>query len=150
MHAPVPPTARNKLTRALSSFSIVGGIGFAIEAVLLIVLTHYSGWTPWQARVPSFITAVLVTWALNRRHTFPGRGLQRRSLEALSYAAIQVGGALINLLIFGLCLRHFPPLRSVPVVTLGIGAIGGFAFNFIVSNAALYSRPRADAGGPAP
>jgi len=90
--------------------------------------------------VPSFITAVLVTWALNRRHTFAGRGLQRRSLEALSYVAIQAGGAFINLAIFGVCIGHVALMRQQPVLALGVGAIGGFAFNFAVSNAALYSR----------
>ena len=135
------------MSRALRSFAVVGGIGFAIEAVLLTVLTQVAGWTPWQARIPSFVTAVLVTWALNRRHTFPGRGLQRRSLEALSYACIQICGALINLAIFGVCLRHAALMRDVPVIALGIGAVGGFAFNFAVSNAVLYSRHRADVSG---
>ena len=142
-----PPIGQSTLSRALRSFAVVGGIGFAIEAVLLTALTQFAGWSPWQARVPSFITAVLVTWALNRRHTFPGRGLKQRSVEALSYACIQICGALINLAIFGVCLRHSSLLRDVPVIALGIGAVGGFAFNFVVSNAVLYSRSRADASG---
>ena len=130
------------LVRALSSFAVVGGIGFAIEAILLTTLTQFFGWTPWRARIPSFLTAVLVTWALNRAHTFAGRGLERRSVEALSYIAIQACGAAINLAIFGACLHFYPELARLPVVPLAIGAVGGFAFNFVTSNAVLYARKR--------
>jgi len=136
-------TDRALLTRALGSFAVIGGIGFAIEALLLTLLTQFAHWTPWQARIPSFITAVLVTWALNRAHTFRGRGLERRTVEALSYLAIQVGGAAINLAIFGACLHFYPALARLPVVPLAIGAVGGFAFNFVTSNAVLYARKRA-------
>jgi putative flippase GtrA len=85
---------------------------------------------------------VLITWVLNRRHTFPERGLQRRSTEAAFYAAIQGGGALINLAIFGASLQIMPQLALVPVIPLAIGAVGGFAFNFLLSSKWLYSRLR--------
>jgi len=130
--------------RAVRNFALVGGIGFGIEAVMLSALTHWAGWAPWYARIPSSLTAVLVTWALNRRHTFAGRGLERRSTEAFLYVAIQVGGAVVNLAIFGVSLLYWPQLRALPVVALAFGAVGGFAFNFGVSNAFLYGRPRAE------
>jgi putative flippase GtrA len=129
--------------RALLSFASIGAIGFGIEASLLTILTQLAGFTPWQARIPSFLIAVTTTWVLNRQRTFAGRGLERRSVEALLYAGIQVGGALLNLAIFGVCLARFPQLGAIPVVPLGVGAIGGLAFNFGVSNVLLYSRPRA-------
>lgn len=139
-------SGRRTLREALS-FLAVGGIGFVIEAVILTSLTLYAGWSPWHARVPSFVTAVLVTWALNRRHTFPNRGLQRRSAEAFFYVTIQSGGALINLGIFGACLTLMPELETVPVIPLAIGAIGGFAFNFALSSKWLYARLRPGHGG---
>ena len=137
---------RRTLREALS-FLAIGGIGFAIEAAILTSLTLYAGWSPWHARIPSFITAVLVTWALNRRHTFPNRGLQRRSAEAIFYATIQSGGALINLGIFGICLTLMPELATMPVIPLAIGAVGGFVFNFILSSKWLYARLRPGHGG---
>jgi putative flippase GtrA len=132
--------------RALGKFGVVGGTGFAIEAVLMTVLTHF-GWTPWQARIPSFLTAVLATWVLNRTYTFAGRGLERRSVEALFYIGIQLCGAGVNLAIFALCLLQWPRLLQMPVIPLAIGASGGFAFNFLASNAWLYARSRATARG---
>lgn len=132
------------MTRTLRNFALVGGVGFAIEAILLTVLVQLAGWQPGYARIPSFLTAVLATWALNRLHTFAGRGLERRSVEAFFYILIQVCGAAINLAIFGVCLVFWPQLRSVPVIPLAIGAVGGFAFNFGASNAVLYARRRAE------
>lgn len=128
--------------RELLSFAAVGGIGFLIEAAILTALTQFAAWSPWQARIPSFLTAVLTTWLLNRRHTFAGRGLQRRSVEGFFYILIQAGGALFNLAIFGICLLVMPQLGKVPVIPLAIGAVGGFGFNFFASSRLLYSRLR--------
>jgi putative flippase GtrA len=133
------------VTRTLRNFALVGGVGFAIEAILLTALVMLAGWQPWYARIPSFLTAVLATWALNRQHTFVGRGLERRSVEAFFYVLIQACGAAINLAIFGACLLYWPQLGDVPVIPLGIGAVGGFAFNFAASNALLYARRRGEA-----
>lgn len=137
----------SRTPRQVMSFLAVGGVGFVVEAVILTALTQYAAWSPWQARIPSFVTAVLITWALNRRHTFAGRGLQRRSTEAFLYTAIQGGGALINLGIFGACLALLPQLAKVPVIPLAVGAVGGFAFNFLLSSKWLYSRLRPAEGG---
>lgn len=128
--------------RAVRSFVIVGGAGFAVEAILMTALAELAGWSVWYARIPSFTTAVLVTWLLNRSLTFAGRGLQRRSTEAVLYGVIQLCGAGINLAIFAVCLLFWPQLAQRPVVPLAIGAIGGFAFNFAASNGLLYARRR--------
>jgi len=133
--------------RTVRSFAIVGGAGFAIEAVVMTVLTQFAGWSVWYARIPSFTLAVLATWLLNRTLTFAGRGLQRRSTEALLYGVIQLCGAGINLAIFALCLLGWPQLGRLPVVPLAIGALGGFAFNFAASNGLLYARRRTPVGG---
>lgn len=126
--------------RTVRTFALIGGIGFLTEAVILTTLVRCAEWTPWHARIPSFLAAVLLTWLLNRKHTFAGRGLEYRSLEAALYVAIQTGGAVINLGIFGVCLTALPSLAHAPVIPLAIGAVGAFAFNFAVSNLLLYKR----------
>lgn len=128
--------------RELLTFLAVGSVGFIVEATILTALTIYAGWSPWQARIPSFLSAVVITWALNRRHTFPQRGLERRSTEAFFYTVIQGGGALINLAVFGGCLLIQPQLAHTPVIPLAVGAVAGFAFNFLLSSKWLYSRLR--------
>lgn len=140
------PVTRQLWSRELRSFAVIGGLGFAVDAALLTALTQLAGWAPLQARIPSFLLAVMVTWLLNRRHTFAGRGLQRRSLEAFFYLSIQVCGALLNFGVFGLCLEFFPRLIRMPVVPLAIGAIAGLIFNFATSNVMLYTHSRATTG----
>lgn len=137
-----PGSAGRRSLRELLSFLAVGGIGFIIDATVLTALTLYAGWSPWLARIPSFLTAVLATWALNRRHTFTNRGLHRRSTEAFFYLSIQTGGALINLAIFWVCLRWQPRLAAAPVIPLAFGSAGGLVFNYLMSSRWLYRRLR--------
>ena len=129
-------------SRELASYLAVGGVGFLIEAVILTVLTQFAGWSPWLARGPSFVTAVLATWALNRRHTFPERGLQHRSLEAFFYLAIQSAGIALNLAIYSVCLLLLPPPVRFPVIALAAGSLGGLASNYLLSSRLLYGRSR--------
>jgi putative flippase GtrA len=134
-----------RTVREVMSFLAVGATGFVIEAIILTTLTQLAAWSPLHARIPSFLTAVLVTWTLNRRLTFAGRGLARSSLEAILYAAIQGGGALVNVVIYITVLLWVPTLASFPVVALAIGAAGGFVFNYLMSSKWLYARQSAEA-----
>jgi putative flippase GtrA len=132
----------HRLPSSVRNFAAVGAIGFLIDAGILAALTHGAGWPPWAARVPSFATAVLATWLLNRRLTFQGRGLQRRSLEALGYGAIQACGAGINLLVFGLCLAIVPRLAAMPVIPFAVGSGVAMVFNYAALKRVLYARER--------
>jgi putative flippase GtrA len=132
----------HRVPHSIRSFLAVGAVGFLIDAGLLAALTHGAGWSPWAARVPSFTAAVLTTWLLNRRLTFPGRGLQRRSTEALGYGAIQACGAGINLLVFGLCLAVVPRLAATPVIPFAVGAAVAMMFNYLALKLLVYAQPR--------
>jgi putative flippase GtrA len=130
--------------RTMRSFALVGGAGFVVESIIMTVLIRLAGWQAWHARLPSFALALLVTWLLNRTLTFPGRGPERRSVEAFFYVAIQVIGAGLNLAVFALCLHHWPQLGKAPVVPLAIGAACALGFNFAASNGLLYARRRSE------
>lgn len=137
--------SKRHAAREALSFLAVGAAGFLVEAVILTALTSWLEWSPWHARVPSFFAAVLITWSLNRRHTFAGRGMRRRSLEAVLYTTIQGGGALVNLAIFAVALTAWPDLTRLPVIALALGAGGGFVFNYLMSSKLLYSQRRSAA-----
>jgi putative flippase GtrA len=132
----------HRLPPSVRSFATVGAIGFVIDAGLLSVLTHGADWSPWAARAPSFTAAVLATWLLNRRLTFPGLGLKRRSVEALGYGTIQVCGAGINLLVFGACLASFPRLAALPVIPFAVGSGAAMVFNYVALKRLLYATER--------
>lgn len=140
---PASTTPRNS-SRSFNRFVLVGGVGFCVDASILAFLTHYGHWSPWYARLPSFLTAVGVTWWMNRRYTFPGRGLDRLAVEAAGYAMIQSAGALINLAVFGLVLAQWGTAGFMPVIALAVGAVGGLVFNFSMSNFLLYRRARTE------
>jgi putative flippase GtrA len=133
------------MLRALRTFALVGVIGFLVEALILTVLTAVAGWSPWRARIPSFLIAVLVTWLLNRTFTFPGHGLQRRSVEGLLYLATVALGSAINLGVYGLVLHFVPAVREFPVVALAAGSLAGLAFNFNSARLLVFARPRSSA-----
>lgn len=130
------------LYRAFRKFLLIGGVGFLIDAVVLTVLAQVAGWPPWHARAVSFPPAVLATWWLNRRYTFTGRGLKRRTTEALSYLAIQTCGLGINFAVFGTLLARVPFLQRWPGGALAAGAAAGLCFNFLAAYLALYSKAR--------
>lgn len=126
----------------LRRYIIVGAIGFLVDASLLTMIVDVTGWWPWQARIPSFLAAVLVTWILNRQYVFPGRGPERTSVEAALYALIQAGGAACNFALFSLLVWWLPVLEKTLVLPLAGGAVAGLAFNFVASNGFLYARTR--------
>jgi putative flippase GtrA len=134
----------NKVPAGLRSFVAVGAVGFLVDAGLLALLTHGAGWSPWIARLPSFLVAVTTTWLLNRRLTFAGRGLQRRSVEAIGYGTIQACGALINLAVFAFCLARFPRLVALPLIPFAAGAAVAMLFNYVAASRLLYARRRED------
>ena len=139
--------ALRNTTDALWKFIAVGCIGFVVDALLLTAIVQVTGWAPWQARIPSFLAAVATTWLLNRRYAFAGRGLQRDTVEAVFYGAIQIGGALLNFAVFSFCLWRFPQLGTMLVVPLAIGAVAGLTFNFALGNGLLYASARAGQRG---
>jgi putative flippase GtrA len=139
----MPSHSGGGLYAAFRKFLLIGGVGFMVDAVVLSVLAQLAGWPPWHARAISFPPAVLATWWLNRRYTFAGRGMQRRSAEAILYLAIQTCGLGLNLAAFGASLAHFPVLHRWPMGALMIGAGAGLCFNFVAAYLFLYSKRRA-------
>lgn len=119
------------LKHSLVRFTIVGGIGFLIEAMLLTYFATVPSVGPIWGRFISFPLAVLATWWLNRTLTFkstndPGR-------EGMRYFLVQIFGALANLAVFISLVSHFPSLQGIPVVPLFMAAIVGLIVNFVLS-----------------
>ena len=122
---------------ALSRFLLVGAVGFGIDGGLLSWLLG-QGWPIVQARSVSFLAAVSVTWWLNRTWTFrdPHKSTPRR--EYLLYFVTQVGGALINLLVFFALVHAFETLRLMPLIPLAAGAVVAVAFNYSISRLVVF------------
>lgn len=117
----------------LQRFGFVGGIGFAVDATVLQTLVSRAHWSPYTARILSFGLAVTVTFVLNRLWTFRHRRTRSKTAVYVRYFLVQVTGALINLLVFYLCLNLVPPLHTWPIFALAVGSAVALFFTFSAS-----------------
>ena len=75
-------------------FCLVGGIGFVVDAVLLMLLHRIGGLSVIPARLLSFSIALTVTWLLNRLVTFRSGAARRKLREWQRYVVVNgAGGA---------------------------------------------------------
>jgi putative flippase GtrA len=113
-------------------YCLVGGIGFCTDGGLLQAGIHLLGWGVIAARVPSFLTAVLVTWYLNRRFTFRKTEVSfGKSFPA--YIAANAVGLAINFGTYSAGVLLSPFMAQWPLIPLAIGAVLGMIFNFFAA-----------------
>lgn len=122
------------------AFGVVGGVGFAVEAVILQGLS-YAGVQPIMGRAFSFPVAVTATWLLNKHYTFRDRAVAAGRSQYLLYLGGQIGGALINICAFVLTIRHWPALSTQPIVPLMVGSALGLIFNYSWAHALVFRGP---------
>ena len=122
---------------------MVGTIGFFIDAGSFMLLFHAYDFGHYEARTVSFLTAVTVTWCLNRNHTFVHRKSANRRREFAIYAAAQLLGSGINIGVFTLCIKVSEPLRAYPELALAVGSLTAMTFNFFVARHVVFRRPAA-------
>ena len=115
-------------SQRLSSFAVVGGVGFIVDAGILSALVQIADWSHFSARALSFATAVTVTWYLNRRWVFSPT--VNRAREYGSYFGVQTVGAVINLGTYALVIAVFPSLAQLPVIPLAVGSALALLFNY--------------------
>ncbi|MBY4949737.1 GtrA family protein [Cupriavidus respiraculi] len=135
------------IRRQIAWFAVAGVAGFIADAAVLY-LALGAGLGPYGGRVLSFLAAVAVTWAINRRHTFevtPGEPLWREGLRYL--AAMAFGGA-VNFTGYGTVIALAPATRWTPLAALVVGTGLGMVCNFLSARYWVY-RQGARTGGDA-
>jgi putative flippase GtrA len=123
--------AASLLRHRFVRFTIVGGVGFVIEAALLTWFATIPGLGAVKGRAISFPVAVVTTWWLNRTLTFQSKNNPRH--ESFRYFLVQVLGAITNLAVFIGLVAAFPGWQPIPVLPLFIAAIFGLLVNFPLS-----------------
>ena len=124
--APRTPLGRPRGSRRerYANFASAGVAGFVVDAGVLL-LGLWLGLPAWAARIPSFVSAVLTTWTINRRRTF--RVARAPSLREFgAYLAAMSLGMAANLSIFALCLW----LGVGGLTALVIASTGGMVANY--------------------
>jgi putative flippase GtrA len=127
-----------RLGRELAWFTVVGAVGFLVDAAVFLLLSASYGWAIAAARALSASLSIVTTWALNRKITFAHGASAARGLELLRYTLVQGGGLLVNLGVFAIVLWLVPALRPVPIVALAIGAAGALLFNFVSARTLVF------------
>jgi putative flippase GtrA len=125
-----------------SRFALVGGIGFIADAGILSLMVSGFGLDPLLSRLPSFATAVTVTWLVNRSWVFERS--RAAGYEYARYLTVQIIGAGINLSTYAAVMVTVPELRRWPVAGLAVGAALSMIFTFAALRRFVYGRRNVD------
>ena len=144
---PLPPAKRVDLAQ-FARFAAVGGVGFCVDAGVLLMLVRTFRTDPIPSRLLSFAVAVVATYALNRVWAFRAPVGFLRGLGL--YIAVQGLGFLCNLSIYSALYLLVPPPWNAPLACLAVASALALVINYlgaklIVFRAAGQSR---DAGVP--
>jgi len=132
-------TARRDVGVKFAGFFAVGAVGFLVDGGLLWLLLEPLG--PYLGRLLSFLTAVSVTYILNRQFVFADRteGLTWRDSLA-KYIAANSFGALLNLGIYTVLVALAFPLFGHPLAAFAIAMATALFVNFALTNFVVFRR----------
>lgn len=126
-------------------FVLVGGTGFAVDALVLLFLHYVVGLDPFSARVVSMCSATFTTWRLNRAHTF-GASNRSQAHEGFRYATVAAMAAGVNYAVYAAALllwRDMPP-----ILALIAGSGSAMAFSYAGYSRVVFSGARTIFGSP--
>jgi putative flippase GtrA len=114
-------------------FSLVGVVGFGVDAGVLQVLVAMLGWNAVAARLISIPVAVVATWLLNRNITFSESRDAPAYKSLLRYAAVSAAGAAVNFVIYTALVISSSLMALHPVVPLAVASIVALVVNYLGS-----------------
>lgn len=119
-------------------FSMVGCIGFVVDATVLYLVMVQLDFGLYGGRVISYLCAATSTWALNRRYTFFGQRRAGRVGEWGRFLLVNAAGGLINFAAYAVVVTTFVVAAAHPVIGVAVGSVAGLLFNFSASRYFVY------------
>lgn len=113
--------------KKLFFFAVAGGIGFLVDAGMLLLLLHFTALDPFSARVIAIASAMVSTWMFNRNFTFEKGGRSVAS-EGLRYGSVGLSSALLNYAIYAAALILIPDLRPIFAVIIASALATGWSY----------------------
>lgn len=127
--------------RQFFRFSIVGGIGFVVDAVTLYLVMSHLDAGLYGGRVVSYLCAASSTWALNRRYTFlDHRGADRIGEWGRFLLANAIGG-LVNYTTYAILVTAYAVVAAHPEIGIAAGSAAGLLINFFASRHFVFRNP---------
>ncbi len=120
-------------------YSVGGALGLFTDAGILALLFHF-GASPFWARLPSFLTAVWITWLWNHHYTFRDRKTREVNGRFVHYLATQSLGLSLNFGVYSLLLL-VPLLRHHPLVPLFVSSALAWGFNWVSADRWVFRKP---------
>jgi putative flippase GtrA len=124
--------------RQIFSFGVIGCIGFVVDTFVLY-LAIFLGTGLYLGRILSYLAAVTVTWALNRRFTFARTNGGNALSEWARFSVSQLSGATINLGAYAALVHSSRYCAQHPVVAVAVGSLAGMMINFAVARRYVFS-----------
>jgi putative flippase GtrA len=120
--------------RSLAWFTLIGFLGFLVDAGVLHLMVAAWNTNLYVARACSFTCAATTTWLINRVTTFSSTHREARRLlaEWAAYFVASLGGGCLNYLVFVIAVRVSPLLHHIPSIAVGLGSLAGTTFNFLM------------------
>lgn len=128
------------MTPQLLRFGVVGGVGFLVDSGVLYA-SMACGLGFGSGRIVSFLSAVTVTWLLNRRFTFDAAQQTSLAREGLAYLAAMSLGGLLNLCTYAMIMVLLPYHPVLPIMGVAVGSLVGMAVNFAGAKWWVYRPP---------
>lgn len=133
--------------RRLAIFSLVGVIGFVVDAGILQLLVLGVAWDRYSGRLISFLCAATATWLLNRRYTFRGPRKHSLGVEWARYILAMSGGFACNFAAYSALVYFFNVDRQWLILAVAAGSVAGLGVNYTVSHYWVYRHHRRPATG---
>lgn len=128
--------------RAISAefikFSIIGTLGFVVDATVLHVLLAASGLGLYASRLVSFLIAATTTWFLNRNFTFHGGSKANARRQWGRFVLVNGMGGAVNYGVYAALVANSESFASYPVMAVAIGSISGLLINFTASRQLVF------------
>ncbi|WP_412508178.1 GtrA family protein [Roseovarius sp. SYSU LYC5161] len=121
-------------------FTVVGGIGFAIDAGGLALFMTLGG-DPYLMRLLSFALAVTATWLGNRHWTFRGHRPSGVLREYARYLGVQGTGAAVNYAVYACAVWLMSPGALNAVLALACGSAVALVVNYLAARRLVFGAP---------
>lgn len=125
-------------SRQFLSFTLVGVIGFVVDASVLYLALQMLGAGLYGGRVLSYLAAATTTWALNRRYTFSAQRSRNKVAEWGRFLAANAVGGAVNYTTYAILVTWSAVAATHPVLGVAAGSIAGLAVNFLLSRHVVF------------